>query len=114
MRINNIIGIGLTLLLFAACGQQQQAKSVVKDFVADCLQQDADYLDFTDVDSTLSVSDSVITALRQQGPKGIQYAERKGKTLKYIRANYLVNDDTLSATFYLDAEMTGVVAYKQN
>ena len=103
MRINNIIGIGLTLLLFASCGQQQQAKSVVKDFVEDCLQQDADYLDFTRVDSTRSVSDSVI-----------QYAERKGKTLKYIRVSYLLNNDTLSATFYLDAEMTGVVAFKQN
>lgn len=114
MRINNIIGIGLTLLLFASCGQQQQAKSVVKDFVEDCLQQDADYLDFTRVDSTRSVSDSVITALRQQGPKDIQYAERKGKTLKYIRVSYLLNNDTLSATFYLDAEMTGVVAFKQN
>jgi hypothetical protein len=114
MRIINIIGISLTVLLLVSCGLQQNAKSLVKDFVEDCLHQDADYLDFTSVDSTRTVTDSVIIALRQQGPEDVPYVERKGRTLLFIRAKYLVDKDTLSATFYLDSDLTGVVAYKQN
>ncbi len=114
MKKRIYIIIGVAVLLFASCGQQYKAKTVVKDFVEQRLQQDADYLDFSDVDSTRTVSDSVITALRSQGPSGIQYAERGGKTLMYIRTSYVLESDTVSATFYLDKGMSGVVAYKKN
>ena len=105
--------IGITLLL-AACGQQQRAKSVVKDFVAQQLQQDVSYLDFSDVDSTRAISDSLIDVLRQRAGQNVQYQSRTGHTLLYIRAKYLLDKDTLSTTFYLDPQLTGVVAFKQN
>lgn len=104
-----------SLLLFASCGQQYRAQSVAKDFMAQQLNKaDADYLDFSDVDSTHSISDSLVDVLRRRGPKGISYLDRKGRILLYIRAKYLDGQDTCSTTFYLDSEATGVVAFKDN
>jgi len=104
-----------SLLLFASCGRQQQAKSVVKDFMSDQLhREDISYIDFSDVDSTHTFTDSLISVLRERGVKGLQYQERKGKSLLHIRAKYLSGVDTCSTTFYLDTEANGVVAYKDN
>ena len=110
---NLIYIIGITLLL-AACGQQQRAKSVVKDFVAQQLKQDVSYLDFSDVDSTRAISDSLIDVLQQQAGKEVTFQKRTTLTLWYSRAKYLLDKDTLSTTFYLDPQLTGVVACKQN
>ncbi len=106
--------IGIALLLFVSCGEQQEAKSSVKDFVENQLHQEVDYLEFSDVDSTRAISDSLIEAMRSRGEKNIQYQKRTGKKLLHIRAQYLLDDDTLSATFYLEPEELGVVAYKKN
>ena len=114
MRRSLYIIIGIALLSFAACGRQQQAKSVVKDFVEQSLHKNVTYLDFADLDSTHTISDSLILMLRQRGPKGVKYQERKGITLYYLRANYLEEQDSCSTTFYLDRELTGVVAFKEN
>jgi len=114
MKHLTYIIIGIALLLFASCGQQQQAKSVVKDFVAEQLNRDVSYLDFSSVDSTHALSDSLITALRQRGPKGVKYQEYSSRTLLHIRAKYLQGGDTCSMTFYLDNEAVGVVAFKEN
>ena len=110
-----IIGIALNLLLLTACGRQQQVKSVVKEFMADQLKKgDVAYISFSDVDSTHAFSDSLVQALRRRGPQGVQYQERQGRTLLHIRAKYVVESDTLSTTFYLNPEATGVVAFKEN
>ncbi len=106
--------LGVALLLFSSCGQQQQAKSKVKDFVENELKKDVSYLDFSDVDSTKAISDSLIEAMRSRGEKGARYEEKKDKKLLHIRAKYLQDKDTMSATFYLEPEQMGVVAYKEN
>ena len=100
--------------LFVSCGQRQQAKSVIKDFMEQSLQKDVKYLDFSDLDSTKAISDSVIMVMRQRGPKDIQYKEHQEETLLYLRTSYLDGEDTCSATFYLDREATAIVAFKQN
>lgn len=105
--------IGVTLLL-TACGQQQRAKSVVKDFMETYQQGDVDYLEFSDVDSTKMLSDSLINALQQQAGKKVSFQKRTSTTLLLIRAKYLLDDDTCSTTFYLDPSTMGVVACKQN
>ena len=115
MRHLIYIIIGMTAAsLFASCGQRQQAKSVIKDFMEQSLQKDVKYLDFSDLDSTKAISDSVIMVMRQRGPKGIQYKEHQDETLLYLRTSYLDSEDTCSATFYLDCEATAIVAFKQN
>ena len=116
MRYTSYIMIGIALLLFASCGRQQRAKSVVKDFMAEQLhRQDVSYLDFSDIDSTHTFSDSLVSVLRERGPQGVRYQDRKkGEKLLYIRAQYTQGSDTCSTTFYLDMETTGVVAFKEN
>jgi hypothetical protein len=52
--------------------------------------------------------------LRSRAEQGVQYQNPSGKTLLHIRTQYLLDDDTLSATFYLDPTTMGVVAYKEN
>ena len=112
--VNRYIIIGIALLLFASCGRQQQAKSIVKDFMEQHLHKDVSYLDFSDVDSTQTISDSLIQVLQQRAGKNIMYQQRMGQTMFYIRAKYLLDKDTLSTTFYIDRDMQGVVAFKEN
>lgn len=113
-RLKNLIYIIGVMLLLTACGQQQRAKSVVKDFMETYRQGDVDYLEFSDVDSTKMLSDSLINVLQQQAGKKVTFQKRNSTTLLLIRAKYLLNDDTCSTTFYLDPSTMGVVACKQN
>ena len=113
-RLKNLIYIIGVMLLLTACGQQQRAKSVVKDFMETYQQGDVDYLEFSDVDSTKVLSDSLINALQQQAGKKVSFQKRNSTTLLLIRAKYLLDDDTCSTTFYLDPSTMGVVACKQN
>ena len=113
-RLKTLIYIIGVMLLLTACGQQQRAKSVVKDFMETYQQGDVDYLEFSDVDSTKMLSDSLINALQQQAGKKVSFQKRNSTTLLLIRAKYLLDDDTCSTTFYLDPSTMGVVACKQN
>lgn len=113
-RLKNLIYIIGVMLLLTACGQQQRAKSVVKEFMETYQQGDVDYLEFSDVDSTKVLSDSLINALQQQAGKKVTFQKRTSTTLLLIRAKYLLDDDTCSTTFYLDPSTMGVVACKQN
>lgn len=113
-RLKSFIYIIGVMLLLTACGQQQRAKSVVKDFMETYQQGDVDYLEFSDVDSTKVLSDSLINALQQQAGKKVTFQKRNSTTLLLIRAKYLLDDDTCSTTFYLDPSTMGVVACKQN
>ena len=113
-RLKSLIYIIGVMLLLTACGQQQRAKSVVKDFMETYQQGDVDYLEFSDVDSTKMLSDSLINVLQQQAGKKVSFQKRNSTTLLLIRAKYLLDDDTCSTTFYLDPSTMGVVACKQN
>lgn len=120
MKYANHILIGVALLLFVSCGQQQQAKSLIKDFMAQQLADASElsYIDFSDIDSTRVVSDSALTVMRSnvsaryKSPQ--HYTERKSDKLILMRVHYLLGNDTCSTTFYMDAEMEGVVAFKEN
>ena len=112
--------IGIALLLFASCGRQQTAKSIVKDFMEANIEDysKVSFLDFYDIDSTRLISDSLIQVLHGRIPahfsRNISYQERGEKTLWHIRTRYLMDKDTCSATFYIDKELNGVVAFKEN
>ena len=113
-RLKSLIYIIGVLLLLTACGQQQRAKSVVKDFMETYQKGDVSYLDFSDVDSTKVLTDSLIRVMQQQAGKDVTFQKRTSTTLLLIRAKYLLDDDTCSTTFYLDPSTMGVVACKQN
>ena len=114
MKQSVYIIIGMALLLFASCGQRHKVKSSVKEFISDQMNREVRYLDFSKVDSTRALSDSLIRVMRSKGGKNILYKNPSGTTLLHISAQYVLESDTVSATFYLDPASMRVVAYKEN
>ena len=115
-----IIGI-MAMLLFASCGQQYQAKGLVKDFVKAYATEEIDINSFSDLDSTRVISDSLILVLRDKAKrdplfkKDFQLIDKpEGSTLLFIRMRFQQVNDTLeqSRTFYFDRDLTGIVAFK--
>ena len=112
-----ILGI-LTLLLFTACGQQHQAKSLVKDFVKAHAVEELNITDFTELDSTRVISDSLFHAMQQNAAsdplfKDVDFSTAKAtSTLLYIRMRYQKDTLELSKTFYFDKDLSAVIAFK--
>ena len=112
-----ILGI-LALLLFTACGQQYQAKSLVKEFVKAHAVEELEITDFTDLDSTRVISDSLFRVMQQNAAsdplfQGVDFSAAKAtSTLLYIRMRYQKDTLELSKTFYFDKDLTAVIAFK--
>ena len=120
-RLYIIIGIGL--LLFASCGQQHQAKKVIQEFVEQYAVDPSSRSSISIVkfDSTKVLNDSIINLMHtnadtiQRYPKSIKYAEgATGQKLYLARITYSINDAEYSDTYYLDEQLTHVVAFKTN
>ena len=108
----------LALLLFTACGQQYEAKSLVKDFVKEHATEELDITDFSDLDSTKVISDSLFLVLQQNAAKdplfkGVDFNGKKASSpLLYIRMNYKKDTLELSKTFYFDKDLSAIIAFK--
>ena len=115
-----ILGI-LAMLLFTACGQQYQAKSLVKDFIKEHATEEfniSDFSDFSDLDSTRVISDSLFQAMQQKAAndpmfKDVDFSDVKAtSTLLYIRMRYQKDTLEMSKTFYFDKDLSAVIAFK--
>ena len=112
-----IIG-SLVMLLFTSCGQQYQAKRLVKDFVKEHATEELNITDFTDLDSTRVISDSLFQAMQQNAAKDPMFkdVDFSGKspssTLLYIRMRYQKDTLELSKTFYFDKNLSAIIAFK--
>jgi len=123
MRHSSYIIIGVALLLFASCGQQHQAKTVVQEFVDQHVAEPSARSDISIVkfDSTNVINDSVILAMRANADtisryvKPINYAEGPiGGKLYVARITYTIYGVECSDTYYLDDKLSRVVAFKSN
>ena len=122
MKIRHIL-LSSAMLLLASCGQQHKAESVVEDFMENNLK-DASALqivEYSDIDSTRYLNDSIINKLRNTAKNSPMYAGRtefaqrnKDEKLIIIRVRYKINGQDFHDTFYLNKEMTGVIALKNN
>ena len=112
-----ILGI-LALLLFTACGQQYQAKSLVKEFVKAHAVEELEITDFTDLDSTRVISDSLFRVMQQNAAsdplfQGVDFSAAKAtSTLLYIRMRYQKDTLEQSKTFYFDSNLSAIIAFK--
>ena len=112
-----ILGI-MALLLFTACGQQYQAKSLVKDFVKEHATEELNITDFSDLDSTRVISDSLLQTMRKTALsdplfKDVRLGDiPKSPTLLYIRMRYGEDSLMLSKTFYFDRDLNEIIAFK--
>ena len=72
------------------------------------------------MNSTYKAKDSAHDAHQQQDPqhkafkKGIKWEKPVPGKFIYMRMKVIQQEDTLVRTFYLDPEMTKVLAFKQN
>ena len=115
--------IDISLLLFASCGPQQEAEELVEQFMKQNMKEELDIsgLHFMDIDSTRLVNDSAVISLRQQAKRAsryqgnIKYApDQPFKQLITIRAKYYIEEKEYSDTYYLDMDLTRIVAFKEN
>ena len=106
------------MLLSVSCGRQHDAEQTVKAFVETNMQDGVQISDrdFADLGTTRHISDSLIQMMRQRGAdlfkQGITYPEVPQGELYYLRMRYVHDKDTLQNTFYLNQELTEVVAFK--
>ena len=119
MKSRAYIIIGVTLLLLASCGKQHNAEQTVKAFVEDNMENggsDISDRDFADLGQTRHINDSLIALMHQRGAplfkQGITYPTASQNELFYLRMRYVHDGDTLQNTFYLNQELTEVVAFK--
>lgn len=111
----------IALTLLAACGNNQRAKGLVKDFMKnDMAVADYDVVTWSALDSTFRINDSTLSAMRQRAvadklvKQQPAYTNATNKLLR-ITLKYAVNEkDTQQTTFYLDDKVTGIVGVKQN
>lgn len=115
--------IGMSLLLFASCGPQQEAEELVEQFMKQNMKEELDIsgLHFTDIDSTRLINDSVVISLRQLAKRAsryqgnIKYApDQPFKQLITTRVKYYIEEKEYSDTYYLDMDLTRIVAFKEN
>ena len=118
-RIYIKIGIGLfNVLLFASCGQQYKAESTVKDFIEENMEtvNQISGRDFADLGKTRHLNDSLIGVMRQNGAQGLKKGTPSPAIpqgdLYYLRMRYISGSDTLQNTFYLNDELTEIIAFK--
>ncbi len=113
-------GLGFLMMVgvFSSCGNSYTAKGHVKDFMSEQMAlSDVDYIAWSNVDSTLHLTDSMLEAMHNRAltsrlVKGkVGYRARTPK-LNMITLKYAVKKDTLMATFYLDDKLTGIVGVK--
>ncbi len=118
-----IIIMCVTILLFASCGPQYDAEDLVENFMEQNMREEMkpSAIRFTDIDSTTFVNDSVIISLRHQARRAqryrpdVKYApDQPFKKLIVTRVTYRVEDQEYNDTYYLDMDLTRVVAYKEN
>ena len=111
------------MLLFASCGKQHQAETVVKEFMQENLKEPSALksMAFKSLDSTKVIGDSLIAVLRKGAQESSRYkssmefAERGTETkLMITRVTYKLNDEEFQDTYYLDGSLSSVVAVKCN
>ena len=124
MRRPSYVIIGISLLLFASCGQQHQAKEVIQAFVDEHVTEPASRSSISIVkfDSTRVLNDSIIQAMRanadtilRYSAKPIKYDESPARRKLYVaRITYTIHGAEYSDTYYLDEQLSHVVAFKSN
>lgn len=109
-------------MAFTGCNREKsKAKSMVKDFLKENLvENDFKVMDFSRLDSTTFVSDSLFQLMREKGAKDSRFKQpldfsddAKTKKLLFIRVKYRIEKDTILQTFYFDDELSRVVSFKE-
>lgn len=115
----------LSLLLFTGCGERHQGKTLIRNF----LNQNLTYGDIEEdhygqLDSTTLVTNERVLKMREatsrlpEFHRNISYG-KPTPTLLFITVKYKIVGDqgkeqNYQQTFYMDKELTQIVAFKNN
>lgn len=112
----------LVALLSVSCGKQHNVESVVEDFMEANISDASSLSDieFNDIDSTRYLNDSIVNAMRSavktaatQYRHDIVYPSGGvGDCLVMVRVAYKLGEKRYNDTFYLNTQLTDVVAFK--
>lgn len=109
-------------MAFTGCNREKsKAESMVKDFLKENLvENDFKVMDFSRLDSTTFVSDSMAHMMRMKmannplfKPEMNYQKGHKTRKLLFIRVKYRIEKDTILQTFYFDDELSRVVSFKE-
>lgn len=122
--MKRVFGMSIcVMLMFAACGQQHDAETLVEGFMKENLIDSSSLsgVEFAKLDSTARLNDSIINILRADSKQSeryrsdIRYADNKqDKSLKILRVKYMLGTEEYSDTYYLDKNLTNIIAIKIN
>ena len=107
-------------LMLAACSNRHKASSSIEAFLTENLANPEFKTEYITMDSTRKLKDSVIVALQQQASadkafkRNIRWEKPTDGKYIFVRMKVIQQQDTAVRTFYLNPEMTAVVALKQN
>lgn len=109
------------VVMTVSCSEQDKAEGIVKDFLNESLRDNSFTATFSGIDSTRNVADSMITKMRTAAAnnalykKGLKFTDRKFyDKYVYTRVTLIKGKDTVVQTYYLNPELTSVVAFKEN
>jgi len=106
--------------LLASCSNRHKAETVIGAFL-DAHLVDTEYeTEFVAMDSTNKIRPEVLANMQQQALRDpafkhdISWTKAADKGYFFLRMRIIQGQDTAVRTFYLDRELTRVVAFKQN
>lgn len=106
----------LSVLVMSGCNSDKGARKLIRHFIETEMQvDDADVQQWSDVDSTFFVSDSLIRVMRANGASYVRpqtVYNRPTAKLHYVRVTYATEKDTVTQTFYIDDGLAGIVGFK--
>lgn len=112
---------GAVVAMVSSCGKQHKVESVVGDFIS-ATAISTDYtVDYTPLDSTDRIPVERIEAMKKAAATDPLFKKKltfgavpADNKYIYTTAKLINGNDTVVRTFYLDANITQVVAFKEN
>lgn len=106
--------------MLTACTSRRKATTAIDEFLSQNLVNTEYTTEFLAMDSTHKLKNHIIVNLQQQASadkafkKGIKWDKPSSEKYIFMRMRVIQGTDTMIRTFYLNPEMTKVLAFKEN
>lgn len=123
-RITHYLYQGVVAMVVATAlscsGEKKNAERLIETFLQEQLKGDYSNLTFSPLDSTFHLNDSVLQALQHQNARTFRWkAPLKAKAVSskkfFMQVEYrLENAQTVKQTFYMNDDLTQILAVKED
>lgn len=119
--MRKLVLTALCSLVLIACGDKHKAEKTVRAFL-DMNMESAEYsADFSKLDSTRHITDSIISAMRVAADhkgiykKNIKFGDVNNyDKIMFMQGKIVIDKDTFAHTFYISPDLEQVIAFKEN